>query len=297
MFECPLMLTQCFTLASEAADTQAATGEVVPLFSLQNLLALITLTLLEVALGIDNIVVIAILCGKLPEHQRARATKIGLMLAMITRVLLLLSITWVMRLKHPWFNILDHDVTGKDVILILGGAFLLYKTTREIYTASEGKHVSLNAAEKLPPPTNIDGSPSAENKELAKRGAALFSSIILQIVLIDIIFSLDSVITAVGMASQSLAVMVAAVIICVLIMMSFAPTISYYIEKHPSLKMLALSFLVLIGTLLVAEGFGKHIPKGYIYAAMGFSLFVEVLNIRMRSKTRHVPAETEDGGS
>lgn len=276
--------------ATQPATTQPAFDHG-PLFTWQNLVALITLTLLEVTLGIDNIVVIAILCGKLPPHQRAKARQFGLMLALITRVLLLLSITWVMQLTTVLFHVGETPINGKGIILIGGGLFLLWKTTKEIYHATEGPH------EHKPDLDHPEANSAETNKELAIRGASSFASIIMQIVLIDIVFSLDSVITAVGMA-QNLYVMIAAVIICVLIMMRFAGPISHLIDRHPSLKMLALSFLILIGVLLVAEGFHKQIPKGYIYTAMAFSLFVEVLNIRTRAKqTKTSPPLTEDGGS
>ena len=295
MFYSPDLLAGLLTLADAAATQAASTqpAEVIPLFSVQNLVALITLTLLEVTLGIDNIVVIAILCGKLPEHQRAKARQFGLMLALVSRVVLLFSITWVMKLTTVLFTIGDTPINGKGLILIGGGIFLLWKTTKEIYHASEGQH-----DEPKPDMNNPDVGSPATNKELAVRGAASFTSIIMQIVVIDMVFSLDSVITAVGMA-QNITVMVVAVVICVLIMMKFAGPISNIIDKHPSLKMLALSFLILIGVLLIAEGFHQHIPKGYIYTSMAFSLFVEMMNIRSRTKAQKQKSAplTEDGGS
>ncbi|MBA2276613.1 MAG: TerC family protein [Chloroflexia bacterium] len=221
--------------------------------------ALITLTALEIVLGIDNIVFISILAGKLPPEQQARARLVGLSAAMIMRILLLFSISWVIGLTEPWFAILDHDFSGRDLILLGGGLFLLAKSTMEIHEKLEG---------------------SEEHGE--SRTAASFTGVIIQIMLLDIVFSLDSVITAVGMADD-LPVMVAAVVIAVGVMMVGAGPISAFVDQHPTVKMLALSFLLLIGMSLVAEGFHQHIPKGYIYAAMAFSILVEVLNLRVRA--------------
>jgi len=225
-------------------------------------ISLATLILLEVVLGIDNIVFISILVDKLPEEQRARGRFIGLSLAMITRILLLLSITWVMRLTTPLFEILDHTITGKDLILILGGLFLLAKSTREIHHKLE---------------SDVEG-------ELKQKAAgASFAAIMVQVALLDIVFSLDSVITAVGMAKYIM-VMVIAVMVAVGFMMLFAGTVNRFISKHPTVKMLALSFLLLIGTTLIAEGLHFHIPKGYVYFAMAFSMLVELLNLKASAR-------------
>ena len=223
-------------------------------------IALLTLTALEIVLGIDNIVFISILAGKLPQEQRERARKVGLSLAMVIRILLLLTITWVMRLTAPLFTVLSQAISGRDLILIIGGLFLIAKSTHEIHDKLEGE----------------EGHASA-------RVAASFMSVIIQILLLDIVFSLDSVITAVGMADD-IAVMVLAVIIAVGVMLLSAGMISDFVERHPTVKMLALSFLLLIGVALMAEGFEQHIPKGYIYFAMGFSIFVEMINLRVRGK-------------
>jgi len=227
--------------------------------------AFLTLTALEIVLGIDNIIFISILVGRLPREQQARARLFGLALAMGTRILLLLSIAWVMRLTADLFSVFEQGVSGRDLILFFGGLFLLFKSTMEIWHSVEGEE---NAA--------------AEGGSVKK---AAFMGVILQIAVIDIIFSLDSVITAVGLV-ESVPVMVAAIVIAVLVMMLSAGTISDFIEKHPSLKVLALSFLIVVGTLLIAEAFEVHVPKGYIYFAMAFSLGVEALNIRMRTAMR-----------
>ena len=230
-------------------------------------ISLFTLTVLEIVLGIDNIVFISILAGKLPLEQQAKARQTGLALALITRVLLLCALAWMVKLTAPLVHVPTlgllkepHPVSGRDLILILGGLFLLWKSTREIHEKLEGE----------------DGA-------VTSRLAPNFVSVIIQILLLDIVFSLDSVITAVGMARQ-LGVMIAAVIIALVFMLIFAGRISDFIHKHPTLKMLALSFLLLIGCALVAEGFHKEIPKGYIYFAMAFSVGVESLNLRLRSK-------------
>ena len=224
-------------------------------------IALVTLTVLEIVLGIDNIVFISILAGRLPTSLRARARKVGLSLAMLMRIALLLTITWVMRLTAPLFTVLGQEISGRDVILIAGGLFLLAKSTHEIHEKLEGD----------------EGSASA-------RAVASFGSVIVQILLLDIVFSLDSVITAVGMA-EDVAVMILAVIIAVGVMLLSAGVISEFVERHPTVKMIALSFLLLIGVSLVAEGFDQHIPKGYIYFAMSFSVFVEMINLRVRART------------
>jgi len=222
--------------------------------------AFLTLTALEIVLGIDNIIFISILVSRLPKHQQGRARFVGLSLAMGTRILLLLSIAWVMRLTADLFTVMGEGISGRDLILFFGGLFLLFKSTLEIWHSVEG-----------------------EEEGHAGGGAAKagFTSIILQIAVIDIIFSLDSVITAVGLV-EHVPVMVAAIVIAVLVMMLAAGTISDFIDKHPTLKILALSFLIVVGTLLVAESFDVHVPKGYVYFAMAFSLGVEALNIRMR---------------
>ncbi|MCP5114492.1 MAG: TerC family protein [bacterium] len=227
-------------------------------------LALATLTTLEIVLGIDNIIFIAILAGKLPQRLQARGRTVGLLAAMVMRVALLFSSTWIMRLTAPLFSVLDNEISGRDLILLLGGLFLLGKSTLEIHDNLEGEehHASDSGAK-----------------------TATFLSVIVQIMLLDIVFSLDSVITAVGLADQ-VAVMVAAIIIAVLVMIALAGPISSFVETHPTIKILALSFLLLIGFSLVGEAFELHIPKGYIYFAMAFSVFVEMLNMRMRQRRR-----------
>ncbi len=223
-------------------------------------IALLTLTVLEIVLGIDNIVFITILVGRLRESQRNRARIMGLGLAMGMRILLLLSITWIMKLTAPLFTVLSREISGRDLILLLGGLFLLAKSTREIHHSLEG-----------------------ESEHAAGKAAAGFAGIIIQIGLIDIVFSLDSVITAVGLA-EDIAVMVIAIVIAVLIMMVSAKAIGEFVDEHPTIKMLALSFLILIGVALIGEGLDLHIPKGYIYFAMAFSVAVEMLNIRTRKR-------------
>ena len=233
-------------------------------------ISLITLTILEIVLGIDNIIFISIMASKLPEKNQKKARQVGLALAMITRVLLLLSLTWIMTLTNPLFNAAEwigltegewHEklaVSGRDLILIIGGLFLIYKSTREIHEKLEGDEHSLQT-----------------------KAVVTFTGVIFQILLLDIVFSLDSVITAVGMADH-IGVMVAAVIIAVGVMMLSAGSISDFVNKHPTVKMLALSFLLLIGVSLLAERFEQHIPKGYIYFAMAFSVLVEMLNLKMK---------------
>ena len=223
-------------------------------------LAFLTLTALEIVLGIDNIIFISILVGRLPHEQRARGRTIGLALAMVTRILLLLSITWVMGLSAELFSVAGHGVSGRDLILFGGGLFLLAKSTLEIHNSLEG-----------------------EGEHHEAKGGATFGAVITQIAVIDIVFSLDSVITAVGMA-EHVEVMIAAVVVAVLVMMFLAGPISDFVDRHPTIKMLALSFLILIGVALVGEGLGFHIPKGYIYFAMAFSVGVEMLNMRMRKR-------------
>lgn len=236
--------------------------------------SLLTLTVLEIVLGIDNIVFISILSNKLPEHQRKKARQWGLGLALITRVLLLLSISWVMSLTASLFNIADWfsfdgenireimDISGRDLILLLGGMFLIYKSTVEIHAKIEGDEQEHNIKKK---------------KQLS------FGQVILQILILDVVFSLDSVITAVGMADEVL-IMIIAVVIAIVMMMLSAGSISEFVNKHPTVKMLALAFLLLIGVSLIAEGLDRHIPKGYIYFAMAFSVLVEVLNLRSKRK-------------
>jgi predicted tellurium resistance membrane protein TerC len=244
-------------------------------------ISLVTLTLLEIVLGIDNIIFISILSSKLPQHMQKKARQWGLGLAMITRVLLLLSLSWVMTLTSPLFNIgewisLDNEewlsklaISGRDLILIVGGLFLIYKSTHEIHLKLEGEE-------------DHTGNPKVHT----------FTGVLIQILLLDIVFSLDSVITAVGMADH-VEIMITAVIIAVLIMMVSANAISNFVNNHPTVKMLALSFLLLIGVSLLAEGLDQHIPKGYIYFAMAFSILVEMLNLKMRGKVRK-PVELRD---
>ncbi len=230
------------------------------LFTSESLIALLTLTSLEIVLGIDNIVFLSILVAKLPAERQASARRLGLLLAMGMRIGLLLAITWVMGLTRPLFSLLDRGFSGRDLILIAGGLFLVAKATWEIHDKLEG-------AEHAGP----------------RAKAATFGAVLAQVVLIDVVFSLDSVITAVGMASH-VEIMIAAVVIAVLVMMLSAAGISAFVERHPTMKMLALSFLLLIGVMLIADGFGQHVSKGYIYFAMSFSLFVEVLNMRIRRR-------------
>jgi predicted tellurium resistance membrane protein TerC len=224
-------------------------------------IALLTLTTLEVVLGIDNIIFVAILADRVKPELRAKARRLGLGLAVGTRILLLVSIVWIMRLTEPWFSLLGRDISGRDLILITGGIFLLFKSTREIHDKLEGPE---------------------DQRETGAAGAP-FIGVIVQIAVLDVVFSLDSVITAVGIADH-LAVMVIAVLIAGFFMIVAAGRVSDFVSRHPTVKMLALSFLLLIGMSLVAEGMHQHIPKGYIYFAMGFSIFVEMLNLRVKSK-------------
>jgi predicted tellurium resistance membrane protein TerC len=226
----------------------------------QSWIALVTLTALEIVLGIDNIIFISILVAKVPPARQARARITGLGLAMISRLLLLFSLTWIMRLTQPFFTVWGNEISGRDLILIAGGLFLLVKSTLEIHDKLEG-----------------------HEGHATSRVAASYVGILIQIMLIDIVFSLDSVITAVGMASE-LAIMVAAVVIAVFFMMIASGGISRFVESHPTVKVLALSFLLLIGMALIADGLDLHIPKGYIYFAMAFSVFVEMINLRLRGK-------------
>ena len=234
------------------------------IYDLQAWVSLLTLTGLEIVLGIDNIIFISILAGKLPAEQQPKARQMGLMLALITRIALLASIAWMAKLTTPLFTLLHHGVSGRDLILLIGGLFLIVKSTMEIHEKLEGEEGHAN--------------PSAKAK---------FGAVLVQIMLLDIVFSLDSVITAVGMA-QHLAVMIAAVILAMGVMLLAAGSISDFVNKHPTLKILALSFLLLIGTTLIGEGMGLHIPKGYVYFAMAFSFGVEMLNLKLRKKSQPV---------
>jgi predicted tellurium resistance membrane protein TerC len=231
-------------------------------------ISLFTLTALEIVLGIDNVIFIAILAGKLPVEQQARARQLGLSLALITRVLLLMSLTWIMGLTQPLFTlpVMGREISGRDLVLLLGGLFLIWKSVKEVH-------------EKLE---------AADGHATAGRTQASFAGVIAQILVLDIVFSLDSVITAVGMA-DNLWVMVAAVVIALGVMLRFAGAISDFVNRHPTLKMLALSFLILIGVALVGEGLGQHIPKGYIYFSMAFAFGVEMLNLRLRKKQAVAP--------
>jgi predicted tellurium resistance membrane protein TerC len=221
-------------------------------------IAFVTLTALELVLGIDNVIFIAILVGKLPAAQQPRARTIGLALAMLMRIALLFSLSWIAGLTAPLFTVVGKAISGRDLILLIGGLFLLGKSTREIHLKLEG-----------------------DEGQASTRVKAAFGAVLVQIVLLDIVFSLDSVITAVGMTDK-LGVMSAAVVVAVVCMMLFAGAIGRFVERHPTVKMLALSFLLLIGVTLIAEGLGQHISKGYIYFAMAFSVFVEMLNLRLR---------------
>jgi len=230
-------------------------------------LALATLTALEIVLGVDNIIFISILCGRLPEHQRARARTIGLMFAMVTRIGLLFTLSLLMTLTAPLFGIMGKEISGRDLILIGGGLFLLWKSVHEIHNALEGSEEA-----------DVGGAVAA---------TATFGAVIAQIAVIDIIFSLDSVITAVGMVDE-LSIMVIAIVIAVGVMLFAAGPIGTFVDTHPTIKMLALSFLILVGVALIGEGWDLHIPKGYIYFAMAFSVAVEMLNLRMRAKRKPV---------
>jgi predicted tellurium resistance membrane protein TerC len=250
------------------------------IYSPEAWVALVTLTSLEIVLGIDNIIFISILVGRLPEHQRDSARIIGLSLAMITRLLLLLTLAWMMRLTEPLFTVLAQEISGRDMILIVGGLFLLWKSAQEIWENLEGE----------------------EDTESGKPGAAVasYGMVLVQIALIDIVFSLDSVITAVGMV-DIIPVMVIAIVIAVGIMMLAAKPIGEFVDRHPSIKMLALSFLILVGVVLLGEGLDLHVPKGYVYFAMAFAFAVEIVNIRMRKKRaepvhlhRNIPGESSN---
>jgi predicted tellurium resistance membrane protein TerC len=229
----------------------------------------LTLAVLEIVLGIDNVVFISILAGKLPAARRARARQVGLGLAMIMRILMLLSISWIVRLTAPLFTVLGEEISGRDLVLIVGGLFLLAKATHEIHSKLEGE----------------EGHASA-------RVGPSFTSVIVQILLLDIVFSLDSVITAVGMVKE-VGIMIAAVVVAVGFMLAFSGPIANFVDRHPTVKILALSFLIMIGVMLIAEGLDHHIPKGYVYFAMAFSVFVEVLNIRLRKVSSPVHLHRE----
>ena len=235
----------------------------------QTWVAFLTLTALELVLGIDNVIFISILVGKLPPAQQPRARTLGLGLAMLLRIALLFSLSWIIRLTAPLFTVLGQEISGRDLILLIGGVFLLGKSTHEIHGKLEGE----------------EGHASARVKPS-------FMGILLQILLLDIVFSLDSVITAVGMTDR-LGVMIAAVVVSVVCMMVFAGPISRFVERHPTVKMLALSFLLLIGVTLIAEGLDRHIPKGYIYFAMAFSVFVEMVNLQLR-RPRTAPVKLHE---
>lgn len=230
------------------------------------LVALATLAALEIVLGVDNVVFIAILTARLPLRQQVSARRLGLILALGIRIALLFTISWMMSLTRPWFSVLSHSVTGRDLILITGGLFLIGKATWEIYDKLEAEHVE---------------------REGERGGRARFAAVLAQILLLDVVFSLDSVITAVGMVEQ-LSIMVVAMVIAMLVMIVSMGTVAGFVERHPSVKILALAFLLLIGVVLVADGVGQHVSKGYIYVAMAFSLFVELLNLRYRKRRQPV---------
>jgi predicted tellurium resistance membrane protein TerC len=238
------------------------------LFTTSNLISLITLSAMEIVLGIDNIVFIAILSQKVAEKDRSRVRRIGLVLALATRLGLLATLSFIMKLTAPLFTVFGQDFSGRSLVLLGGGLFLLAKSTHEIYEKLEGEH---------------------QDEAAAAKGRSSIPSILVQIMILDVVFSLDSVITAVGMA-QDLWIMVTAMLISVAVMLIFANSVSEFINRHPSMKVLALSFLLLIGVLLVAEGLGQHVNKGYIYFAMAFSLVVELFNMRMRKRRVHPPA-------
>jgi predicted tellurium resistance membrane protein TerC len=233
-------------------------------------IAVVTLTALELVLGIDNVIFISILVDKLPEAQRNLARRLGLFLAMFMRIALLFVLSWIVSLVAPLFSVLAHEISGRDLILIGGGLFLIYKSTHEIHQLLEGEIGAASTAVR-----------------------ATFTSVLLQIIVIDIVFSLDSIITAVGMV-QEIELMVTAVVLSVALMMAFAGAIGRFVSAHPTIKMLALSFLFVIGVMLIADGFGTHVPKGYIYFAMAFSVAVEMLNLRIRRKRAAKPVELHE---
>lgn len=233
-------------------------------------IAFITLVVLELVLGVDNVIFISILAGKLPKDQQKRARTTGIMLAVITRILLLLSLSWIIGLTQPLFTVLNFDISGRDLVLFVGGLFLIWKSVHEIHQKLEGE----------------EGESSAKVR-------AAFWSVIIQIMLLDVVFSLDSVITAVGMVNE-LPIMIGAVIIAAMVMVFTSTPLAEFVDRHPTIKMLALSFLLLIGFTLIVEGLHQHIPKGYIYFAMGFSVFVEMLNLRLRQPTTVHPVNLRD---
>ncbi len=241
------------------------TGHVDAFLTADGLLALLTLSVMEIVLGIDNIVFIAILTGRLPSSHQALARRLGLGLALGVRIGLLFAVSWMMSLTRPLFAVLGHEVSGRDLILLGGGLFLIFKATWEIYDKLEVQHTETARA----------------------RGRAAFAAVLVQILLLDIVFSLDSVITAIGMA-ENLSIMVTAMVIAMVVMLFSMGSIAGFVERHPSVKILALAFLLLIGVMLVAEGFGHHVSKGYIYFAMAFSLLVELLNLRYRKQRKAV---------
>jgi predicted tellurium resistance membrane protein TerC len=255
------------TVLALTAPEAGATAALAPhdLFSVQSFVSLATLAALEIVLGIDNIVFIAILSGRLPHHQQGTARRLGISAAVVTRILLLLSITWVMSLTKPFMQVAGVGISGKQLILLLGGLFLIAKATHEIHNKLEG----------------------GEHGSGAAKAVATMAGVVAQIMLIDMVFSLDSVITAVGMA-QHVEVMITAIVLAALVMMVFAGPVSDFVHRHPTMKMLALAFLILIGVMLVAESLGQHIDRGYIYFAMAFSLLVELLNLRARAKAQPV---------
>ena len=232
----------------------------IELFTPENLIALATLTMLEIVLGIDNIIFISILVQRLPNSQQENARNIGLALAMLMRILLLLSISWVMGLQETLFRLFDHDISGKDIILILGGLFLIFKSTVEIHHQM-----------------------SDDSKTVDSSAASTFFGVLFQITLLDLVFSIDSVITAVGLVDE-IPIMIIAIVIAVIVMIMLIKSVSKFVEKNPTIKVLALSFLLLIGMTLIADGLELHIPKGYIYFAMAFSIFVELINQRIRNR-------------
>lgn len=267
--------TLAFPLANLAADAAASGGAHgaiaadFDLFSVQAGIALLTLTALEIVLGVDNIIFIAIIAGKLPPESRAKARNLGLLMAMVQRILLLLLIGWIIGLNKELFNLLGRGFTGKDIILLVGGAFLIAKAVKEIHE-------------------KIEGDPEHIVKATSRIS---FRSVLIQIVLIDAVFSVDSILTAVGLVPpRHIEIMIAAVVISVIVMMAAAGPISRFVEKHPTIKMLALAILVMIGVLLIAEGLGEHFPRGYVYFAMAFSLVVEMLNIQAGKKKRKAKA-------
>jgi predicted tellurium resistance membrane protein TerC len=236
------------------------------IFTVENLIALLTLTSLEIVLGIDNVIFIAILAGKVPDRDQAKARRLGISFAVITRILLLLSLSWLMGLTRPMFELLGHGVTGKDLVLFLGGLFLIGKSTFEIHDKLEGVEESHGGT---------------------ARATASLAGVVIQIVLVDIVFSLDSVITAVGM-SGNIPIMIVAVVAAAAIMLVFSGAVARFVSRHPTMKMLALSFLILIGVMLVADSLGRHVERGYIYFAMAFSFSVELLNLKLRKRVEPV---------